>query len=721
MFLRPAAILLLVAVALPALGDNQTPPRIVEFLGDQPMTRVGRPYVVLACIGNPSHETTNVVVRLVVPEGVRQEGPAERALALAPNEEVTLRWTLIADKPLQEEVVLEVANGSAILAADRLPVRFLPALEQTSPAYIPDPQPVKTSLLVGAHNCPLWEASRPEMWNQLKKHPERTPALGFYAQENPEVADWETKWAVEHGVDFFIYCWYRTSQGGPVTQQFGSAIHEALYKSRFQDKLHFTIMWENQSRGTAGVANEADLLNNLLPFWMDNYFKHASYLKVDNKPVLFIYRPEFLVDDLGGVEQVRAAFEKMRQACRDAGFDGLWLLGEYRDLDTKHLELMKSLGLDYSFAYCWPVGYSPVPQQAIDAQMDFIRATEKLGIIPQVVTVSQAWSGWRDEWSIWKLPPIEFETLLRQAKAFVEASPDPGLGSKLLLLDNWNEWGEGHYILPYTEHGFGYLDAVRKVFSDAPEQHVDLIPEDIGRGPYDTAYRTWRAEQRALRQMTHTQVFGPGAKEAEGLVGWWRFDEEADSKVALDYAGNGLGAILRDSTRTPGRVGSALVCAGGGAFVPGQAGLNTTRGFTVECWVKTDLAGQSDKWIVNRMYNSGESGFRLGLAQGRIAFSIPQTGWSHHITTSPELPLGRWVHIAGTFDGKVMRIYMDGVEIGALDRPGEMNRSNEPLHLGTYQIGHKAFFTGALDEVRIWDRALSPEMLAAHVAHPEAL
>ncbi len=35
------------------------------------------------------------------------------------------------------------------------------------------------------------------MWNQVLKHPERTPALGFYSQENPEVADWETKWAVE--------------------------------------------------------------------------------------------------------------------------------------------------------------------------------------------------------------------------------------------------------------------------------------------------------------------------------------------------------------------------------------------------------------------------------------------------------------------------------------------------------------------------------------------
>ena len=148
------------------------------------------------------------------------------------------------------------------------------------------------------------------MWLNVLKHPERTPALGFYSQENPEVADWETKWAVEHGISFFVYCWYRTSQGGAVKTQFGSAIHDALFKSRFADKMKFTIMWENQAKGVAGVSSEADLMQNLLPFWTANYFRHPSYLKIDNKPVLFIYRPEFLVKDLGSTENVKSANRK---------------------------------------------------------------------------------------------------------------------------------------------------------------------------------------------------------------------------------------------------------------------------------------------------------------------------------------------------------------------------------------------------------------------------
>jgi hypothetical protein len=362
--------------------------------------------------------------------------------------------------------------------------------------YIPEPRPVKTSILIGAHHCPLWEADKPRMWDQVLKHPERTPVLGFYAQENPEISDWETKWAVEHGVSFFVYCWYRDGQGGPVKMRFGSAIHDALFKSRYVARMKFTIMWENQDRGRAGVADEADLMQNLLPFWMENYFRRPGYLKIDNRPLLFIYRPEFLVEDLHGVENVRAAFEKMRAACRAAGFDGLYLLGEYRGLDPKHLRLMKDLGLDYTFAYCWYVPDNPSPAKAIAAQLDAITKTRDLAILPEVVTVSQGWSGWRDEGSIWKIPPAEYKELLQQAKALVATFPASELGSKLLLLDNWNEWSEGHYLAPHREYGFGYLDAVRDVFSDAPGPHADVVPADLGLGPYDEAYRRQQSAQK---------------------------------------------------------------------------------------------------------------------------------------------------------------------------------------------------------------------------------
>ena len=693
---------------------TSTPVRIHQFLPASPVSRAGRAAPVTALLQNTGDAPRETRARLIVPAGVRVVGPAsEFVVRLESAEEQRLVWQIEAEAPLQCELRLEAATVGNPAATATLAMNFLPALEARKLPYIPEPVPARTSVLVGAHHCPLWEADRPEMWANILKHPERTPALGFYAQENPEVSDWETKWAAEHGVSFFIYCWYRTSQGGAVRTQFGSAIHDGLFKSRFADKMKFTLMWENQSRGTSGVSGEQDLFGNLLPYWMTNYFQHPSYLKVEGKPLLFIYRPEYLVQDLGGVAQVNKAFERMRQTCRDAGFAGLWILGEYRGLDARHLKLMKELGLDYTFAYCWGIPNSPAPAQAIQVQMDNLRKTQELGILPQVATVSQAWSGWRDEGSIWKIPPPEFEGLLRQAKDFISTIPSNQLGSKMLLLDNWNEWGEGHYIAPYREYGFGYLDAVRRVFSDAPEAHTDLIPEDIGMGPYDTAYKQHTQITEERRKLLSKRVTKPGPADPS-LLAWWAFDEDPASPVALDYSGHRLGGALQNASRTNGIDGQALVCNGGSVLVENHPLLSATNALTLACWVKAAVAGQDNNWFVNRVFAGGTSaGYRLGVLEGKACFEVPQTDWSHHLKASTPLPAGRWTHVAGTFDGKIMRLYVDGQERGSMGRPGPINPTGFRLCLGSYEPGHRAHFKGLLDEVRLYNRALSTAEVGA--------
>lgn len=690
------------------------PVLVRSFLPVKPISRAMRPAPIRAVVANTGETPAQVLLSLTLPEGVRLIQPASPVtLSIDGGEDKELVWEVEAKEPMTYELALDVSANGSSLTKTSLSMNFLPAVEMRKLDYIPEPQPVRTDVLIGAHHCPLWEADKPFMWSQLIKHPERTPALGFYAQENPEVSDWETKWASEHGVSFFIYCWYRVSQGKPVETRFSSAIHEALFKSKFVDKMKFTIMWENQSRGTAGVSDENDLMANLLPFWMENYFKHPSYVKIDNKPLLFIYRPEFLIDDLGSEQNVVKAFDLMRNACKDAGFDGLYLLGEYRGLDPEHLKLMKRIGLDYTFAYCWHVQNNPTPEQAIAAQVDYINKTQQMGIMPQVVTVSQAWSGWRDEGTIWKIPPDEFRTLLKKAKDIIATFPANELGRKVLLLDNWNEWGEGHYIAPYREYGFGYVDAVREVFSDAVGPHEDLIPEDIGMGPYDTAYWTHMKQQEDLKKQVSQKVVKGDAAE-QGLVAWWAFDEEMDSPVAFDYSGHRLGGIVREAKRADGIDGNALVCDGGCVEVPKNPSLSIESAMTITCWIKTDQAGQVNTWIANRVLQGGtHTGYRLGVVDGKPCFEIPVTEWSHHLKADIDLPTGRWVYLAGTFDGKTMRIFVDGEEHGKMDRPGPINPNDFHLLLGNYDVGHDAHFAGLLDEVKVYDRALSAEEIRA--------
>ena len=683
-----------------------------RFEPESNVCRAGRVEAVVASVENLSADPVRLAVRLTVPEGVRVVSDTTEAVVPADGQAL-LRWQVEASGACGGELAAELQAAGKTVAKASIRVCFLPPVQKQRLAEIPPPEPVHTEMLVGAHNCPLWEASRPEMWNNILKHPERLPALGFYSQENPEVADWETKWAVEHGVSFFIYCWYRTAQGGPVKTQFSSAIHDALYRSRFRDKMKYTIMWENQSRGTAGVADERDLFENLLPFWLENYFRHPSYLKVDNKPVLFIYRPEFLIQDLGGEAAVARALERMRQVCRDAGFAGLTILGEYRGLDPRQLELLRRLGLDYTFAYCWYVPNSPSPKEAVAQQMDYIRKTQEMAVLPQVVTVSQAWSGWSDEGSIWKIPPAEFESLLRQAKAFVETLPDNQLGRHMLLLDNWNEWGEGHYIAPYREYGFGYLDAVRRVFAPDAGPHADLLPEDVGLGPYDAAIRSTLQQREAARAAARRRITKPGADEP-GLVAWWAFDEEAAEPAVFDCAGGKRGGQLLGASRAAGLDGAALVCTGGCVRIESDPAFSASTGVTVTCWVKTSVAGQTQAWIVNRIQGGGEStGYRLGVMEGRPCFNAPQTAWSHTAQADKCLPTNRWVHLAGTFDGATVRIYVDGEACGAVARPGRLVANDFPIYLGSFAPSHAAHFTGLLDEVRLYDRALPPEALRA--------
>lgn len=688
--------------------------RIRDFGADQGICRSKRNTIITATVENTIESAAIIRAQILLPKGIQMLRGAYTQTVRISSAQKRISWVVIAQEPGEYSLGLRITSENNTTTSAALNLRFLIPMKIRKLSYIPSPQPIKTSILVGAHNCPLWEADRPMMWAQLLKHPERTPALGFYAQENPQVADWETKWAVEHGISFFVYCWYRASQGEPVKTFFSSAIDKALLKSKFVNKMKYTIMWENQSRGTAGISDEKDLMTNLLPFWINNYFKHSSYLKIDNKPVLFVYRPEYLIQDLGSIENVSKAFDHMRQACKDAGFKGLYILGEYRGLDVNMLRLLRELGLDYSFAYCWGIPGSPSAEIAVKTQMGYINETQRLGVLPQVVTVSQAWSGWADEAGIWKIPPKQFEYLLRQVKDFVGTIPKEQLGSKMLLLDNWNEWGEGHYIAPYREYGFGYLDAVRRVFSNAPEKHTDLIPMDVGLGPYDKAYKEFAKKQDQIRLLAGKSVRKHGGDEP-GLIGWWAFDEFKNDPIAYDYSGHRMGGGFYQAARVKGIDGNALDCNGGCVLIPSNPLLCPPNGLTTECWVYTDVADQNDKWIVNRIFGGKtNSGYRLGFYAGKPCFAIPQTDWSHHLSGSKALPVGKWVHLAATYDGQMMRIYMDGEECASLARIGPVSPNDFDLCLGSYAESHDAHFTGKLDEVKLYNRALSANEIQRH-------
>lgn len=371
------------------------------------------------------------------------------------------------------------------------------------PDYVPAPDPAKTDRLVGAQHFPGWKPGVHRGWGVLADYPERKPLLGWYDESNPEVTDWEIKWALEHGIQFFLYCWYRerANMGKPVTVNdlhLGHAIHEGLFKARYRNMFQFAIMWENGNAGNA--ASLSDLLDNLVPFWVDNYFSHPSYLKVDGKPVFYVYDPGKLWEFLGAGhdvkrDAVRRAMDLLRERVMSCGFPGIWLLCEYRGEDAHLMKKIMESGFDHLFAYCWHTkSQFPGRQECEETQ---INRMTRWSEIPGVSFVPTATVGWdpmpwstenpntpwlnKEKVTRWYFSPSEYRDLCRKVKRISDVQPEQSLGRRMVLLDNWNEWSEGHFISPSAGAGFGYLQAVRDVFSDRQNLPDYRTPEQMGR------------------------------------------------------------------------------------------------------------------------------------------------------------------------------------------------------------------------------------------------
>ncbi len=705
-----------VTLAFARSGDDAVGPpecRVEQCYADPPYLRAEREFSLVARVRNVAGPGGPFTATLQPAQGITPLEAPEKTLGNLAHEktaEVSFRVRADAPSEVPLRITFTAPGMTDIVAEARLTIHE--AREVTPVACVPAPEPVKTKRLVGVHYCPLWkEGTRNGGWGQIEPYPQREPLLGWYDENNPEVTDWEVKWALDHGINFFVYCWYRDGQTDPVKPYLGHAIHDGLFKSRYGDQFHFAIMWENQARGRWGANSKEDLLENLFPFWMENYFKKPNYLLIDNKPVLFIYRTERVIEDLGSEEAVAEAFEAMRKKCVEAGFDGLYILGEDRGKWAANLERMARVKMDASFCYCWPIGGDPDDATAVAAQEDYWKVRRDLNILPDVLTVSMGWDStpWHESLTKWHLAPKSFEEACRKADAFMNTLPRDSLAGKMVLLDNWNEFGEGHYIAPHREMGFGYLDAVRAAFSDAPAKHEDLVPQDLDLGPYDSLYQAKQARDGETRQ----RKFAQGG-DAKGLVGWWTFDEEEGDPFAWDYSGHTLGGRLVDARRAPGFHGKALVCDGGSVRVSSDPLMAPRKGLTFTLWLKTEVPNQTDRWFLNRIHGGRESsGYRFGLDRGRLCWAVPQSRWSHHLRVEKPLPVGRWVHVAATSDRETIKVYMDGELAGTMDRYGVVKENGQPLVIGNYDVGHRAHYQGLLDELRLYDYAMTQEEIRA--------
>lgn len=374
--------------------------------------------------------------------------------------------------------------------------------------YVPEPKPAKSNMIVAAHYYAAWKkgsAGLHDGFNDLHDFPERTPLMGYYDEENPEVCDWEIKWASEHGVNCFIHCWYRKkeNEGKTVTEndlRCGHGLHEAMFNAKYQKYMNFAIMFENQWRWGNTDAN--DLLENLMPFWTETYFKRENYLKIDNKPVLFIFYPQRLRVPFPNPEDQKKAFDACREYAKTQGFDGMifaYCTTMYRygkEVPSEYHAENLARGFDFAFGYCslYDASCDYAPQEEIiegqcmayekDLEIDPMTET------PVVTCFRDATPRFSQKWidqgyhfyneKRWYATPESFRTILRRIKEISNKLPEGAWGKKFISIDNWNEWDEGHYISPSHEFGFRYLQAIREELTERNNLPDYRTPQDLG-------------------------------------------------------------------------------------------------------------------------------------------------------------------------------------------------------------------------------------------------
>ena len=357
--------------------------------------------------------------------------------------------------------------------------------------YVPEPVVPKKQgeYLVGMQSCNLWKEGSHYGWDWINPYEERIPYLGFYDDGNAEVKDWETKWMLEHGIDYELFCWYRPPEGSnfPIKQPRNAlALHEGFFNAEYSDKIKFAIAWENGQKATSGSK---DFRENIVPFWIEQYFKDPRYLVVDNKPVVSIYKLDGLERDFGSAEAARAELSYLRQACVNAGFSGCVILMTSSTQSAAEMQKMKDMGIDCIYAYTWANG-SNVMQDHVPKMMK----QRDLGGVNMMPTLGMGW-----DCTAWERTPggyaktEDFAALINWAKEeFMPTLPADSLGRKFVMFDNWNEYGEGHFLSPSNLNGFGYLDEIRKAFTDT-EAHEDVRPTEEQRERMNRLYVQDRA------------------------------------------------------------------------------------------------------------------------------------------------------------------------------------------------------------------------------------
>lgn len=216
---------------------------------------------------------------------------------------------------------------------------------------------------------------------------------------------------------------------------------------------------------------------------------------------------------------------------------------------------------------------------------------------------------------------------------------------------------------------------------------------------------------------------------AKGLVGFWAF-QEGGGDLVNDLSGNANHGTLKNMAFPPtatsgwnaGRKGVGLKFDGTDDYVDcgNDASLNITGNITVEAWFKTNGTQAIWKTIVSKItWGSPRTGWALMFfGADRIGFYQDSSSDDGPTYDMPAL-YNTWVHAVGVYDGSYLRIYVNGDEKDTTAHNTGLGVATNSLQIG--KLSYSAnYFNGQIDQVRIYNRALSAEEIKQLYLYPYA-
>ena len=203
------------------------------------------------------------------------------------------------------------------------------------------------------------------------------------------------------------------------------------------------------------------------------------------------------------------------------------------------------------------------------------------------------------------------------------------------------------------------------------------------------------------------------------LVAAYNFDAGTGTSVA-DASGSGrTGTITGATWSAAGKNGGAMSFDGTGDYVTvaDSNSLDLTTGMTLQAWVRPTVVSGWRTVIMKETANGLAYALYAHDNAPRPAGYINVAGTDLAAIGTAQLPLNTWTHLALTYDGTTLRLYVNSVQAGTRAQTGAIATSSSPLRIGG-NVPWGEYFTGQIDDVRLHNRALSAAEIQAMMALP---